>query len=74
MDFGHAGDSTDSLFSVINSGEDAGQVTVTGNLDREADAIHTMNIRVSSQFHADTFPATLHCVNTSSQPGFFGRR
>lgn len=41
-------DATDSLFSVVNSGADAGRISVTGNIDRETDAIHTMNVRVSS--------------------------
>lgn len=41
-----ADDATDSLFSVENSGANAGQVSVTGDLDREADTTHTMNIRV----------------------------
>lgn len=47
--FRFAGDSTDSLFSVVNSGENAGQVSVTGNIDRETDTTHTMNVRVSVQ-------------------------
>lgn len=40
-------DETDGLFSVEGSGANAGQVTLTGILDREADITHTLNIRVS---------------------------
>ena len=38
------------MFTVENSGENAGQIRVTGTLDRETDTIHTVNIRVMLSF------------------------
>lgn len=40
-------DASDSLFSIESSGENAGQVSLTGILDRETDTTFTTNIRVS---------------------------
>ena len=53
-------DETDRLFSVESNGANAGQVTLTGIIDREVDTIHTMNIRVSK-----CIPNICNCMVTS---------
>ncbi len=48
--FNFLGDATDALFAVVNSGANAGSVSVTGVTDRETETTFTMNIRVSCSF------------------------
>lgn len=49
-------DGMDDLYSVENSGANAGQVRVTGILDRESDITHTVNIRVMLHKHVTKNP------------------
>ena len=57
-------DPTDNLFSVESSGVTAGQVRLSGILDRETDVTHTVNIRVILIKYCG-IPILIYCVHIS---------